>query len=536
MAGRAFQVFSYLNAEKAEAYRAVMRVFGHAKARFALHLRPADVRAGLAGQTLDGSEPIDVESLLGKLCEWGNLAAYKDNADVATAEDFYRPRHLYQLTTDGEAAEKAIDFFFDTLKKPGELQTTALDDIRSLLRELEALAAEAELDDSKVHRVLKELASRFEELTSRAYSFIGSLQRTIDLHGFALDAFLTYKETLIEYLERFIGELTVATVEIAGQLLVIEQHGIDRLLRAAAKRDLADLLNAQEEDHAAALAAWRGRWEGLRTWFHREGSQRSQADVLRSRARAAIPALVNAVANIHDRRVTRSDRVQDLQTLARWFAEAESDQQAHRLWRAAFALAPSRHLQVNEDTLDARDANPVTAATSWLNAPPIEVAPRLRKLGRSTPRGAAKAIVDRSQEKAILVNAMAEEVQQIRAARQRLATGRPVRLSELGFLRDPEFALLLDLLDEALTRKIRPADVIETTSSDGTLAIRLWPADGRATIDTEGGQFSGQDHFLVIRDASIDEPPNIGGRDQSEGDRADGQVELDSETLLSGVL
>jgi Protein of unknown function (DUF2397) len=92
---------------------------------------------------------------------------------VTTVEDFYRPRHLYQLTAEGEAAERAIDFFESALKKPGELSTTALDDIRSLLRELEPLAMDGNLDGSKVHRVLSQLVSRFEELTSRAHSFVG---------------------------------------------------------------------------------------------------------------------------------------------------------------------------------------------------------------------------------------------------------------------------------------------------------------------------------------------------------------------------
>jgi uncharacterized protein (TIGR02677 family) len=533
MANRAFHVFSHLNAEKVEAYRAVMRAFIVAKARFALHLRASDVRDGLANHLPAGTESLEVDVLLESLCDWGNIAAHPDTADVTTVEDFYRPRHLYQLTAEGEAAERAIDFFESALQKPGELSTTALDDIRSLLRELEPLALDGNLDGSKVHRVLSQLVSRFEELTSRAHSFIGSLQRTIDLHGFALDAFLAYKEMLIDYLERFIGELTVATVEIAEQLLAVEAHGVDRLLHVAAERDLADTFNAQQADREAALSLWLGRWQGLRVWFVREGGHRSQAEVLRARARSAIPALVNAVANIHDRRVNRSDRVQDFRTLARWFADAASDQLAHRLWRAAFALAPSRHLQVNEDTLAARDAQQVPAATSWLDAPPIEVAPRLRKTGRSAPRGPAKAIVNRTEEKAVLAAAMADETEQLRAARQKLATGRPMRLSEMGFLRAPEFGLLLDLLDEALTRKIEPTDEVETASSDETLVIRMWPVDGRAAIDTEDGWLFGQDHFLVIRDALIEEQCLADSPSHAQSDDDNGSEERHLDTTAS---
>ncbi|MBI3465679.1 MAG: TIGR02677 family protein [Planctomycetes bacterium] len=436
-----------------------MRVFTEAKARFALHLRPADVLSGLADA-----------------------------------------QHLYQLTAAGEAAERALDFFFEQLKRPGELQTTALDDIRSLLGELGHLAAGDELDEAKVHRTLKELTSRFDELTSRAHTFIGSLLRTVDLHGLQFDSFLAYKELLIEYLERFIGELTVATVDIGGRLLAVEEHGVDRLLAIAAQRDLADAFNPTEEDQHSALQAWRSRWSGLRGWFIGRSGLSSQAEVLRARARSAIPALLNAVVNIHDRRTSRSDRPADLRTLARWFAETDNDQEAHQLWRAAFALAPARHLRIDDDSLDDRAERPVPSSTSWLDAPPISIAPRLRKSGRHASRGPAKAIIDRTEEKAVLAEAMAAEAEQLRRARERLTDRGIARLSEIGHLNSLEFSLFLDILGEALSKKIAPSDRVETNSSDGTLVICLWPTEdgGSATIETDWGCFSGEDHFISI--------------------------------------
>jgi len=48
------------------------------------------------------------------------------------------------------------------------------------------------------------LVDRFEQLTSRAPSFMRGLQRTVDLHGISVEASLAYKEKLIKYLERFI--------------------------------------------------------------------------------------------------------------------------------------------------------------------------------------------------------------------------------------------------------------------------------------------------------------------------------------------
>ena len=395
------KAFSHLNAEKAPLYRAVMGEFVHAKERFSLHLRPQDILFAISSKnsTIAGTQPDELEHTLRQLVEWGNLEAHRDISAVATVEEFYRPRFLYQLTTEGEAVERALLVFYETLEKPGELQTAALEDICDLLEELVRLAANDTLDAAKVHRTFHSLRARFEELTSRAQTFMRGLQQTIDLHGISVEAFIAYKETLIDYLERFIGELVLAMNVIARKILRLEELGEDRLLGAAAARDLIDALEESEEASARALKGWRERWAGFRAWFFETDGAPSQGEVLRARARSAIPALLVAVSNIHDRRVTRTDRTADFLALARWFADVKSDDEAHALWRTAFCLSPARHLRVDAETVDAREQTPVSAQTSWSEAPPVSVSPRLRKTGRAMTPGAMTKAIDRGREK-----------------------------------------------------------------------------------------------------------------------------------------
>jgi uncharacterized protein (TIGR02677 family) len=99
------RVFAYLDAEKTAIYRPIMRTFLRAKEMFAIHLRPADLSEPL-GSNIDLA---DVGSALEQLCEWGNLEKHADAADVATVEDFYKPRYLFQLTREGEAAERGLE-------------------------------------------------------------------------------------------------------------------------------------------------------------------------------------------------------------------------------------------------------------------------------------------------------------------------------------------------------------------------------------------------------------------------------------------
>ena len=271
------------------------------------------------------------------------------------------------------------------------------------------------------------------------------------------------KQLLIDYLERFLGDLVLATNEISQKILWLQEAGVRRQFAAVARRALADSLERTEELEMQELERWEGRWHGLRRWFLGEAGSISQAEILLARAREAIPTLLFTLQNINDQRVTRSDRFTDWQMLAVWFAEAPSEEDTHRLWRAAFGMAPARHLQINQETLDRRDQSDEGARTRWVDAAPLWVTPRLRANGRVAVRSQATAVLDQSREKSELARLAADEAKQIAQAQRQLARGRAMHLSDFGELDTTTFHLLRDLLGEALASRTDPHEVIEAT-------------------------------------------------------------------------
>ncbi len=499
--------FAYLRAPNAPLYRRVMRALLAEKERFAVHVRPDQVLTALGS---DGGDAVTVDVVaeaLESLAQpaWGNVLAFPDATRVTAVEDFYRRRMLYQLSREGEAAERALAHYDIALGSRGALQSIALEDIVALLTslrdDLERTADAGDLDEPRVHQTLRSLRDRFTELAENAVAFMGSIQRTVDLHGSDVEAFLAYKEQLIEYLERFIHDLQSRGAAIAALLGGFTPAMVGLLLDTAARRESLDALPAEAAAvRATAHATWLGQWAGLTDWFVSTPERDSEAKLLRTRARAAIPALLAVVRALHEQAGDRTDRRHDFLTLARWFAALPSDDDRHRLWRSAFGLSSVRHLSVTAETQDAWDAAALGNTTPWADAPPVAISPQLRKSGSYERRGRAMRVADRSAAKRVLAERARLEAEQTAAARHRILTHGPRRLSAFGELDPQAFRLFLALLGDALSAMTPTSTTAEVQTSDGELTVRLTrPTDVRiAVIRTPDGELRGPDYVVDI--------------------------------------
>ncbi|GAB3812772.1 TIGR02677 family protein [Micromonospora zhanjiangensis] len=500
------QPFAHLQAQNVVLYREVLNAFVRAKRRFTVHLRPEDVLAEIgAGPSLE-----TVTAALAQLADWGNLRADPDTGRVTTVEDFHRARYLYQLTTHGHAAEQAIATYEEVVGRRGSLQSVALSDIADRLRALLEIATGAAAgsapDPAKTHLLMMSLVDRFTGLADNAQAFMASLRRAVDFADADVAVFLAYKEQLIAYLERFIADLANRGAEIALLAHRIEATGVGPLLETAARREAADAAPGDDADDQAvrqAQAVWRQRWNGLRDWFvSGDSSRQSQARLLRTAAISAIRQLLGAVAAINERRAGRSDRSADFRSLALWFAQAPDDETAHRLWHTAFGLSPARHLTVTAETLAAAEQRQMPPTTPWDEAPRLEISPRLRRTGSYERRGSPTRVLDRSEQRRLLAERTERETAQTARARSALATDGPVPLSRLGELDTAEFRLFLQLLGDALAARRPDASEVTTTTSDGTLRVRLVRVDGAPAVRivTADGLLTGPEHLVDITD------------------------------------
>ncbi|WP_345005837.1 TIGR02677 family protein [Streptosporangium album] len=507
------QPFAHLSAPNALLYRRVLRTFARAKERFIVHLRPEDVAAELRRGSLEQQPTQTDEQLaqaLEKLVEWGNLHADADTGRVTSVEDFHRKRFLFQLTAAGQAAEQAIAFYEEAIGRRGALQSVALGDIAEQLQSLKALAETADPDPGKTHLLLLTLAERFSSLADNAQAFMASLRRALDFSDGDVEGFVAYKERLIDYINRFIADLANSGARIAALLAELEDRDHHRLLALAARREAADAVPegadaaaAYARAEAAASDSWENRWRGLKDWFvSRDAGRPSQARLLRQAAVTAIKQLIDAVGLLNERRSGRSDRSADFRALARWFAEAPDDAAAHRLWRVAFGLSPARHLTVTAETVAEWRQEDLAPATPWQKAPPVRISPQLRRTGSYERRGKPNGVRDRSAARRLLAEQAEREAAETAAARARLCTDGPARLSELDVLDPKAFRLFLGLLGDALSARFPGESEVKVVTGDGSMEVRLSQVagGGQVEIRTEDGVLTGPEHLIEITD------------------------------------
>ena len=125
------------------------------------------------------------------------------------------------------------------LQRRAELQTVALEDIASQLQVLRTLAQTPVPDAAKVHEILRDLVRVFEGLADNAQAFMASIGRSIEFQQTDANAVVAYKKRLIDYLDRFIGDLVSRSGGIAQHILALDPL-IQPLLLQTSQREARD--------------------------------------------------------------------------------------------------------------------------------------------------------------------------------------------------------------------------------------------------------------------------------------------------------
>ena len=490
-------LFRFTTTERAELHTAVMQVFADANERLRTALAFDEVRAALpAVGWLPAVDDEQLQSTLRQLVEWSLVDVTQDHAhQYASADEYERKNLRYSLTKAGEAAVAGVTHALTQLESTGALQTAVLDAIADRLAQLARQLRGDTTDDRRVYVALTELEGHLDALRASTKQFNSELQRLLRDDATDADVVQDVKAATITYLEEYVTDLDTRAATIAEGIAAVEHLGVATLhRRALAGADLPAL--GSGDPSGRWLAQRQLRWEGLCEWFRPTGTSAARVEDLRAVAQRAIVSLLRVLERLREQRRRPASTAADFRTLARWFAGASTEAEAHRLFNAAFGLWPARHAHLLADDPDATGS-----AVGWSHATPVPVSPLLRTRGRSEHVARAAAVRDTSELRRRRQAEAAKERAEVEAAWRRLSTDGPVRLSAFGLLDEATFARVLELLGQALAAAPDRHGVRRATTGDGQLEVVLArPSPGeRAVLKTSTGTFESPDYSVDVR-------------------------------------
>ncbi|MGI8984757.1 MAG: TIGR02677 family protein [Acidimicrobiales bacterium] len=489
-------LFRFTTTDLRDLHVALMTAFEDA-AVLAPALNLEQVRAALAGAGWEEPTPDEVlQRALQALVDWRLLESTQDHgAHYATPEEFERKNLQWSLTGRGEAAIGGLLHALDALRHAVGLQPAVLDAIGDGLADLAELLATPGADNARIHIRLAEVEGHLNSLVTSVRQFNGHLQQLVRDDATGDDVFVDVKRRTVAYLEEYVDGVERPQRRVA--------QAIERLRTGAGAATLfdralagANLAPVAGDDPAPAWLAERARrWAAMQAWFApTDGSPPRIAGLLHI-ARTAIVALLRVLERRWDSRRRATSVAEDYKRLAELFAAAPGEEEAHRLFGAAFGLWPARHAHLSPADGEAR-----SQTTPWAVAGGVEVAPALRTTGTLVNAGRLRPVADPARWRAQRQREQAERLAADDGVRAALATAGAVRLSAFGRLPVEAFAELLALLSAGLDAPVGADGARRALSVDGRVEVVLRdPGDHRqAVLHTAGGTLRGPDLLVSI--------------------------------------
>jgi len=489
------RLFHFAAAEKRHEYLWLLRAFDRARANYQVLMHVSDAQAALdavAGTRGETAGPSDVQSLLDSLAEWQVLDRSYDGTRAANLAEYRNRHYVYQFTQAGYRAYRAVEDVLSASLEDAQLSRLVFPDI---LADLRALAEAARSNDApEVYRKLSRLDGVLADMAQRAarfYLMLGDLSRTNDTRP---EVFLAHKDALLTHMREFHSELSRYAPLLAEAVEAVDDEDPDRMARLAAQAD-DSLFRSQEE----RVRQWRHRWNGLVQWFgaghgagHRDTARDAAGHGGVSEADRLQDATITAIANVTAllRRVTESrrggvSRESQLRHLAQWFANLPTNDDAHALYQAVFALGAPRHVATGYD-----DPELIPSRQSWWEAEPVTLARTLVRTGRvGGLQGPGRIQRDDEARERLRAEQFKATAARRAATAQLASDGVYERV-----LDEPETHALLSLLGIALTARVPVSRTVAgsrgpvaTGSADGVRLI-LRPVPGSTTVRTVRGR------------------------------------------------
>lgn len=439
---------SYLTADKAWSYRAILHYFYWQHERMREFLFPEEIYAHLKEHPdfVDYTED-ELHQDLAQLVAWNNLNARQEMSRAKSIEEFKKKRFRYQPTPYTiefermlENMEQGGDVFGGSLeKKEFERLYQALMSIEDSLKEPTMPPAD------ECSQAWNDVFTYFRSISKNTSDYMAHINSEQAEERMQTEAFLVFKDQFTTYLRDFIVGLQQTASKIQELLQTVDVASLQPFLEQVIVHQqqvprFEDVGRGEQE----LLQSHVDKWTGICTWFLGNEHGESELDMLQERTNEQIRRITRVVQRLGERHHYFRSRKKDYLHLAKWFASMPDVDEAHKLSSVVFGIANTRHLF--SDAIPSDDIY----TDVWDEAPiKHETKPRIRNYREKTRPG---AILKRDAQKEAARQAYLKQKQMEQATLETYMSGGDIRLRDLPVIETNVRKMFLSWIGTAMSR------------------------------------------------------------------------------------
>ncbi|UFU00257.1 TIGR02677 family protein [Radiobacillus kanasensis] len=466
---------TYLTAEKAWSYRAILRYFYIQHERMREFLFPEEIYEHLmqfnefSGYTEEALH-LDLDALV----KWGNLIARQELGKSRTVEEFKKKRFRYQCTpytVEFERMLMELEGMGETFG--GSLERTQFERLyQSLIKLEEIVLGEKHEDDEECAQVWEDVLSYFRQITQNTSDYIAYINSEEVEDRMQTEAFLVYKDQFTTYLRDFIIALQGTALQIQDLLLGISRKQLLGYFEQVIRHN-KQAFRFEEEKEKDPYEEFQEKWLSIKAWFLGNEHGESEYEMLQHRTNESIRRITRVVQRLGERHQHFRSRKKDYLHLAKWFDSMDSLEEAHELSSVAFGVFHTRHFHIDHTPTDD------IYADVWDERPmEHETKPIVRNYREKTRPGAVTSNKEKKEE---MKRIYLEQKQREKRLIEQYIQGNEITIEKLPMVETHVRKLLLSWIGKAMARKDR------TIKTELGKRVRVILSDQRVMLQAEDG-------------------------------------------------
>lgn len=415
---------TYLSADKAELYRAVMRLLYNEKEMFNSQLSKNEIiekirqRSEFTDLTDD-----ELENALKQLTAWGNIVPMQDLREPATIEEYKRKLYRYSISEYAIKIERMTVELENLFSEGNVLSSSLLKRIYGYLLETDKILNSNNLKE--INEWWRNLLEDFNRLDQNFSDYVHAFYSANGEKMLHSIDFIRHKDKFVGYLREFIRVLQKYSGDIEKALIEINADKKEELLNKILQSEMEIPRTASEAyDTDIIKDKLYIKWDNLFDWFVSTESKRSRCSTAMEYTDEIIRKILNNAVMLMQLQNLGISRKQDYRQYMRMFAECTDIDEAHCLSAHVFGVMNIAHYKCNSN----RETDSIFENAAELKPQFFEIQPRTRVY---KPRIKTKGFSDRQLEKAAYRQARLEKIRHEQEIVESYIKDDKISLSEL---------------------------------------------------------------------------------------------------------